>query len=119
MPPVTQLMLRMADLWLAHIQAAYDEKPDAEILEELNELRTLRNLVEKIFNDEQEKQAALNAIPTRIAEFLQAAYPEYCPVHIVPWPDDTNRWYLNTKRRLPQEAHQWLDEHYPGLLIID
>lgn len=109
----------MADLWLAHMQAAHDENGDAEIRQELDCLVALRNNVERKFNEAQAKQDVTNAIPQTITEYLQIACPECEPIVVGAWEYDPKQLHIQTNGPMTAEAYAALSEMYPGLLVVD
>lgn len=109
----------MADLWLAHMQAAHDENGDAEIRQELDCLVALRNSVERKFNEAQAKQDVTNAIPQTIIEYLQIACPECEPIVVAPWEHDPKRFLVQTLVPMTPEAYAGLGSMYPGMLVVD
>lgn len=123
MTPHLQLLLKMADLWAAHIQAAAQENPgDAEIQQELTDLLTLRNQIETQFNAEQ----AVEDIPQRIIDYLQQNDPDCQPVVVTRFDERTNskgnkvgRWLVDTRQPMAMTSYEALEAIFQEQLVLN
>lgn len=115
-----QLLLRMADLWIAHIEAATKERPnDPEIQDELMDMVALRNQVMQVDKTDTGNIDRFTEITQAIEEYLQVHDPECMPVSLRRWKGDQKRLLLTSAIPISLSASLGLDEEWPGLIVTE
>ena len=120
----TKLLLMVSDLWLRHMNEARagmaPGEPLAELTRELVMLESLFNEVRTDLQRREEVDAANNVLLTEIMSYLQEHDPDAFPAKVAFIGEPPRvQVYVRTASPISQATADYMDEHWPGMIVLN